>query len=315
MLDCNPQRKSNMRRTLCCRFMVGLVVITTWCLAAFAQNSPSSTPCKSTVTGDVEFLQLTSKVFDNTRTIRVLLPPGYRETANKDRHYKVLYMNDGQNLFDACLSPWSHHEWEADETADRLINEKAIEPLIIVGIDNPGAQRAHEYLPYKDNLYNADMPEPAGKLYPDFLVHEVMPLINAKYRTLTGRANTALGGSSYGAVAALWGVFARPDQFGAAIIESPTLHIWNGQLIRDTAPFVLPPEKIFIAIGGKEGSDPAFNAKLIALVRILQKNLQDAGLGQDRLLVVVDPEAQHTESAWAQRFPAALKLLYGTDRK
>jgi hypothetical protein len=143
--------------------------------------------CKSTVSGDLRIHPLTSKIFNNTRSIRVLLPPGYGAAENSSKRYPVLYMLDGQNLFDACLSDVSHAEWQVDETVYRLMREKAIPEMIVVGIDHAGVKRAYEFLPYRDS-FNPDMEEPAGKRFPDFLVNEVMPLVNGQYRTLTGHA-------------------------------------------------------------------------------------------------------------------------------
>ena len=88
--------------------------------------------CKSTVTGDLRIHPLASKIFNNTRSIRVLLPPGYDAAENRGKRYPVLYMLDGQNQFDACLSDVSHEEWRLDETVYRLIREKAIPEMIVV---------------------------------------------------------------------------------------------------------------------------------------------------------------------------------------
>src|SRR5262245_40071191 len=88
--------------------------ITLACLAAVP--AALAADCKSTVSGDLRIQQLTSKVFSNTRSIRVLLPPGYGAPENSSKRYPVLYMLDGQNLFDACLSDVSHAEWQVDET-------------------------------------------------------------------------------------------------------------------------------------------------------------------------------------------------------
>ena len=203
--------------------------------------------CKSTVSGDLRIHPLASKIFNNTRSIRVLLPPGYGAAENSSKRYPVLYMLDGQNLFDACLSDVSHAEWQVDETVYRLIREKAIPEMIVVGIDHAGAKRAYEFLPYRDSI-NPDMEEPAGKRFPDFLATEVMPFVNGQYRTLTGHDNTALGGSSYGGVATLYALMARPQTFGYGLIESPSIWVGMGQLIRDTSPLVAFPRKVFMAI-------------------------------------------------------------------
>ncbi len=243
-----------MRTTLLCLALCSGLSVT---FATQAQPAPAPATCKSTASGDLHLHTLKSTIFGNERTIRVLLPPGYGDAANHERRYPVLYMLDGQNVFDACLSDVSHHEWGVDETVQQLIAEQKIPPLIVVGVDHAGKDRAREYLPYKDFVGNPEMDEPAGKLFPDFMTREVMPLVDGAYRTLTGRPNTGIGGSSYGGVATLYALLARPNAFGYGLIESPVMWIGMGQLVRDTSPLVALPEKVFVAFGGKEASDPS----------------------------------------------------------
>ena len=277
---------------------------------AFAAAAPA-TPCSSTVSGDLRLHDLPSRIFGNTRKIRVLLPPGYDAPENSGRRYPVLYMLDGQNLFDACLSDVSHHEWELDEIVYRLVADKKIPPLIVVGVDHAGKKREHEYLPYKDYLGNPDMEEPAGKRFPEFLTNEVMLLVNTKYRTLPGQPNTGIGGSSFGGVASLYALLARPQRFGYGLIESPNLSIGMGQLVRDTSPLVALPVKVFVGFGGKEAGNPVFNDKLIGLIRVVEANFHAAGYDESNFRFVVDPDAQHNETAWAKRLPDALTFLFG----
>ncbi|MBK7903196.1 MAG: alpha/beta hydrolase [Proteobacteria bacterium] len=276
-----------------------------------AENAPAAAACKSTVSGDLRLHTLKSAIFGNERTIRVLLPPGYGDTANEDRRYPVLYMLDGQNVFDACLSDVSHHEWSVDETVQQLIAEKKIPALIVVGIDHAGKDRAREYLPYKDFVGNAEMDEPAGRYFPDFMTREVMPLVDSHYRTLPGRPNTGIGGSSYGGVAALYALLARPNTFGYGLVESPVMWIGMGQLVRDTSPLVALPVRVFVAIGGKETPDPVISEKMIGLIRQVETNFHAAGYDDSNFRFVVDPDAVHTEAAWEKRLPGALTFLFG----
>ena len=276
---------------------------------ASAANLPSG--CKSTVSGNLHLHSLESRIFGNTRTIRVLLPPGYDAPENQSRRYPVLYMLDGQNLFDACLSDVSHQEWGVDETVQRLVAERKIPPLIVVGVDHAGKDRAHEYLPYKDFVGGPDMDEPAGRRFPDFLTGEVMPLVDGQYRTLQGQPNTGIGGSSYGGVASLYALLARPGHFGYGLIESPTLWVGMGQPVRDTDPLVAMPARVFMAFGGKEADDPAVSDKMIGLVRRVEANFRAAGYDDSNIRVVIEPEALHSEPAWAGRLPGALTFLFG----
>src|SRR5271154_1671582 len=123
------------------------------------------------VTGDLRLHEFHSRIFHNTRMLRVWVPPRYDAPDNGTRHYPVLYLNDGQNLFDRATA-FAGVEWQVDETADRLIRQEEISPLIIVGIDNSQGERMREYLPYRS--YNPAILRPRGKRYPDFLIDEVM---------------------------------------------------------------------------------------------------------------------------------------------
>ena len=214
-------------------------------LDAAGAAGTAAIPCKSTVTGDLRVLSLTSTIFGNTRAIRVLLPAGYDAPENAQRKYPVLYLLDGQNLFDECLSDVSHREWGVDETVGRLIAAKALPALIVVGVDHAGADRVREFLPYRDFVEDPSMPEPVGKRFPEFLAAEVLPLVSSRYRTLRGRANTGIGGSSYGGVAALYALLARPKEFGFVLLESTPLWVGMGQLVRDTAPLTAFPLKVY----------------------------------------------------------------------
>lgn len=297
-----------MRTTLLCLVLLSSL---SFSAATRAQTAPAAAACKSTVSGDLHVHTLKSAIFGNERNIRVLLPAGYGDDANKDRRYPVLYMLDGQNVFDACLSDVSRHEWGVDETVQRLVADKKIPAMIVVGVDHAGKDRAREYLPYKDFTGNPDMDEPAGKLFPDFMTKEVMPLVDGNYRTLPGPPNTGIGGSSYGGVASLYALLAKPNTFGYGLIESPTLWVGMGQLVRDTSPLVAMPQKVFAGFGGKESSDPKINDKMVGLIRQVETNFRAAGYDDTNFRFVVDADAEHTEAAWEKRLPGALTFLFG----
>src|SRR5689334_24780091 len=99
-------------------------------------------------TGDLRLHEFQSRIFRNTRFLRVWLPPGYDQPDNSGHRYPVFYLNDGQNLFEPSIS-FTGVEWQVDETADRLIREGAVPPMIIVGIDNAGKDRFREYMPHR----------------------------------------------------------------------------------------------------------------------------------------------------------------------
>jgi predicted alpha/beta superfamily hydrolase len=284
-----------------------LLTIAFACLAAIP--STRAADCKSTLSGNLHIHPLASKIFNNTRSIRVLLPPDYYAEKSSSKRYPVLYMLDGQNLFDACLSDVSHAEWQVDETVYRLIRERAIPEMIVVGIDHAGVKRAYEFLPYRDS-FNPDTENPAGAHFPDFLVNEVMPLVNGQYRTLTGHGNTALGGSSYGGVATLYALMARPQVFGYGLIESPSIWVGMGQLIRDTSPLVAMPRKVFIGFGTEEITHGSAEKQVQGFFATVIANFKAAGYDDSNFRYVYDPGAKHTETAWAKRLPDALKFLF-----
>jgi len=266
--------------------------------------------CTPTVVGTLETFELPSKVFDYARTVRVFLPPGYNEPANRERHYPVLYMFDGQNLFDACLAYDHVHEWQVDETVTRLVGEGKIEPLIVVGLDNAKEKRAFEYLPWKDNIQNPGGPASGGDRMPEFLINEVMPAIAGKYRVATGKENTGIGGSSYGGIAALYVGISAPTVFGKVLAESPVLWPGNGKLVRETSFLAMAPQRVFMAYGGKEWDLPGANAAEVRMIQQVETNLKNSLMSPSEVKFVFDPEAHHNEEAWAKRLPEAMKFLF-----
>lgn len=269
---------------------------------------PSANP---SVVGELVLHEFPSRIFGNTRMLRVWLPPGYHDPENKDRHYPVFYLNDGQNLFDRATA-FIGVEWQVDETADRLIREAKVPPLIIVGIDNAQKDRAREYLPYRS--LSPPVLRPQGKRYPDFLIGEVMPFLYLRYRIARGPENTGLGGSSLGAIISLYTVIDRPGIFGRLLLESPSLFVSNRVLLKYSRAFRGWPERIVLAVGTKEAGRQDRDEEVVDDVRELAQVLRRAGLGEDRLRMTIDEGATHTEAEWAKRFPEALRFLFGTAR-
>src|ERR1700751_567950 len=138
-------------------------------------------------TGDLRLHEFHSRIFRNTRFLRVWLPPGYDDRENDGRQYPVLYLNDGQNLFESSSS-FTGVEWQVDETADRLVREGIIAPMIIVGIDNAGKERFREYMPHRS--MQPMMLRVQGQKYPNFLTRDVMPFVARNYRVAAGPENT-----------------------------------------------------------------------------------------------------------------------------
>ncbi len=261
----------------------------------------------SGATGDLRLHEFRSRIFRNTRYLRVWLPPGYDDPENQIKHYPVLYLNDGQNLFEASSS-FSGVEWQVDETADRLIRAGTVPPLIVVGIDNAGKDRLREYMPHRS--VHPMMLRVQGKYYPDFLMKEVMPFIEANYRVATGAEETGLGGSSLGALIALYTAIVRPGKIGRLLIESPSLWVSNRQIIKQSRSVRSWPDRIFLGAGTAEAANADKSRTVVNDVRELAAILRRAVLSEKRLRVIIQEGATHSEAAWAERFPEALSFLF-----
>jgi len=260
------------------------------------------------VTGDLRLHEFRSRIFRNTRFLRVWLPPGYDDPANADRRYPVLYLNDGQNLFEPSTS-FTGVEWQVDETGDRLIREGVIPPMIFVGLDNAAKERIREYMPHR-SLHPMIL-RVHGTRYPSFLTKEVMPFMERTYRAAVGPENTGLGGSSLGALIALYTVAVRPGVIGRLLIESPSLWASNRQLIRQSRGVKRWPERIFLGTGTAEAGRPDRDQSVVDDVRELAGILRRSALDDKRLRLVIEDDATHHESSWARRFPEALAFLFG----
>lgn len=268
------------------------------------KRKPAATPVLPVSTGNLWLHELSSRIFGNTRLVRVWLPDEYDGWGAT--RYPVLYLNDGQNLFDPVTAFAGVH-WQVGETAARLIVEGRIRPLIIVGIDNT-KNRACEYIPYKSKdprVLNAK-----GKCYPDFLQSEVMPLIEERYSVLKGPENTGLGGSSLGGLITLYTQLAAPGVFGRLLIESPSLFVANRKILDESRGSRDWSARTYLGMGTQEVGHAEKDERIVEDVRELEAILRAAGLDDQRLKVRVDEGATHAESAWAARFPEALEFLY-----
>jgi predicted alpha/beta superfamily hydrolase len=268
-----------------------------------------------TVIGWLEIFPFESKIFHNTRMLRVLVPANYFSPHNAHRSYPVLYLQDGQNLFDDVTS--EHGEWHVDETVEHLVGGFKIPPMFVVGIDNAGDKRSSEYLPYPDALNSkenvTEEKSVRGKEYARFLLTEVMPFIEKKYRVAHGAANTGLGGSSYGGDTTLYTVLQNPGVFGHVLVESPPLWIGDKQLLKEAEKAKALPAKMVIGIGTAEApyGDEQRSAQVVKDVQELETILRKKGMGPARLKVVVEEGAQHNEAVWSKRLPDAMLFLYG----
>lgn len=274
---------------------------TRWPKAPTADRTPS-------VTGDLEVFQIGSTVLNNSRSVRVWLPPGYKAKENVDKRYPVLYMNDGQNLFDRATS-FAGAEWSVDETVTELIAKGTLEPMIVVGIDNIGDVRANEYNPPYTEW---DGKSNYADRYLEFVTKEVMNYVNGTYRTLTGRKNTAFGGSSFGGNVALFAMMTKSDVFGTFLVESPACFISDKAIITKLKEYDGKlPDRVFVAVGTKESSRSGDSDAYINTVKELADVLRSKGLGEDRFKFVVQDGGTHFEKTWADRLPGAMTFLFG----
>lgn len=243
-----------------------------------------------------------SRFLPNTRDVLVLLPDGYH--TDTSRRYPVLYMQDGQNLFDPATSFIPGQYWRFESTTKRLIKNGEIEPLIVVGIQNTGHYRIEEYTPTSDwHLRKGGKAVEYGRL----LVSELKPFIDHTYRTLPEAKNTGLGGSSLGGLVSLYLGLLHSSVFGKLAVYSPSLW-WDARFMTRFAKS-LPrktDQKIWLDIGTKEGRG------FTGLTRELRDVLVEKGwtVGAD-LHYLEARNARHTEAAWARRVAPMLRFLYG----
>jgi predicted alpha/beta superfamily hydrolase len=230
------------------------------------------------------------------RDVQVYLPPGYEKETS--RHYPVLYLQDGQNVFDGKEAGM---EWQVDEAAESLIAAGKIEPVLVVAVANTEARR-DEYTPTPVEGRGSGK---AG-LYGRFLIEELKPFIDKTYRTRTDAASTALGGASHGGLVSLWLALERPKVFGHALVLSPSA-MWDDEVIvkRVAALPAKLPVKIWLDVGLLEGEP------FVASTRHLRDALVEKGwkVGKD-LGYLEQEDGQHDEISWASRVPEMLTFLH-----
>lgn len=222
----------------------------------------------------------------------------------------MLYLNDGQNLFDPSRA-FAGNTWRVAETVSTLVENGRIPPLVVVGVDHGEASRAREYLPVGDHR-NPHARRPFGRRYVEFLTTELMPFIEREFPVSRAASSTGIGGSSYGAVAALFTVLRNPGRFGRLLIESPSLYVGRGYLLREARRADQWPARIYLGVGTAETTRPERNEETVINVLRLERILRDAGLGRRRVKLVIEQGATHSEHAWAARLPDALSFLFGS---
>jgi predicted alpha/beta superfamily hydrolase len=261
---------------------------------------------RHTLTGNIKrHRAFPSRILGNRRDVLVYLPPGYRRFSRE--RYPVLYLHDGQNVFDAATA-FAGVEWGVDETAERLTKKKLIEPLIVVAVANVGEDRIHEYAPTRGVIdakaKRKKRSRGLARLYGHFLIDELKPYIDRKYRTKREAEFTGLGGSSLGGLVTLAIGILYPQAFTRLIVMSPSIW-WDDFAIYRLVDSIegKPPLKIWLDTGTAE---PGWEQARELCDRLVEKGWK---LFNDLQYLEVEG-ANHSESAWAARVDPALRFLF-----
>jgi predicted alpha/beta superfamily hydrolase len=230
----------------------------------------------------------------NYRDVLVALPPGYGEG---DANYPVIYMQDGQNLFNPATSYAG--DWGLVATMEALARDG--DPPIIVGVPNMGRRRRYEYGPFRDIIHGGG----GGDRYLAFLVETVKPLVDAAFRTRPERSHTVIAGSSLGGLISLYGLYRYADVFGAAGVQSPALWFADGAILRFVAEMApMAVGRVYLDIGTEEGDEALMD------IRALRELLVDAGHRPARdLSYIEEVGGDHDEASWGRRFRDAVPFL------
>ncbi|HRK22662.1 MAG TPA: alpha/beta hydrolase-fold protein [Fimbriimonadaceae bacterium] len=263
----------------------------------------------------VEEFELKSKVFGNTRTIRVVVPPDYSTYKASSKKVPVFYVLDGIMSFHGIGYP---------ETVTRLQREGKAKPFLTVLVDNGAStresksnhDRSNEYLPFPDvgfpgQLYPPNPAKPEGSKHPSFLIQDVMSEVESRYSVAKGPENTAIAGYSYSGVAALYASWNRPDVFGTAIVESAPF--WIGEdfaLLKYGEARERWPSALYVAHGGRE-SDWKPTQEMHDLLTIRLRDFVGKHHPKTRTEFFRDPTGQHNPPSWKARLERAILFAFG----
>lgn len=259
-------------------------------------------PVPVTAGSVLHFTEIRSRFLSQAHDVMVSLPPGYHEQP--ERRYPVLYLHDGQNVFDDLpLSPFGV-QWGVDTTARALTHAEVIEPIIIVAIGNAGRDRIDEYTPTRDNMHDAGG---QADRYGQMLVYEIKPWVDHTWRTRRGPMNTALAGSSLGGLLSLHLGLTHPAVFGKLGLLSPSVW-WDDrwivkQLVQGSVGH-RPALRIWLDVGTGE-------RRMLKGTRLLYRMLLRKGWRIGRDLAYMEAEgALHDERAWGERTGLFLRFLF-----
>lgn len=247
---------------------------------------------------------------ENERQLVIYLPPGYENESA--RRYPVVYLHDGQNVFDSSTAAFGI-TWDAAHTADKLISQGRLQPIIQVAIANT-PERLFEYAPFPD--LNVNVNEGRNQAYSQFLFDEVKPFVDRLYRTLPDRKHTAVVGSSMGGLSSLSLAWKRHDQFSMCGILSPSLWWARNRILRelesDETIHWMRKMTFWVDMGNKEGGARAVVPPALQRTRRLIELFDSVGLlpGRDYYYWEV-AGGEHNEAHWAARYDKVLLYFFG----
>jgi predicted alpha/beta superfamily hydrolase len=259
--------------------------------------------------GSIESHPFHSKVLNNDRGIDLYLPPGYYKNPKKS--FPVIYMHDGNNLFDPKIA-FAGVPWQADKTIEKLAVKGLIDEVIVVGIHNTiGRHNEYTWTPMK---FRDQTEGGSGAKYADFIINELKPFIDKQYRTSKSRNDTAVMGSSLGGLISFHLGLHHPEVFSKIGIISPSFWWGNGEALRDVDK-INPDLKIWMDMGAKEGQCSCCNHKKnmhITNLRLMKSALIKKGYKEGQNLgYFEDAEGMHNEYSWAKRFHQPLLFFFG----
>jgi metallo-beta-lactamase class B len=274
------------------------VTIGGWRNGTASKRPPSATRSVSVIDTAFGLPQL-----KRTRRVWLYLPPDY---ATSSKRYPVIYMHDGQNVFDAATS--FAGEWGVDETLDSL-HAAGDWGAIVVAVDHAGERRITEYSPWPTRFGSGD-----GAAYVDFLVQTLKPWIDARYRTKPDRLHTAIAGSSMGGLISFYAALKYPDVFGRAGVFSPAF--WIAPAAFDfaaRAPYTLPDPRFYIVSGAREVAA----GEQAGVYQRDQERMVERLLGigikpESEMIARIVADGTHSEWFWRREFPAAYRFLFNT---
>ena len=276
--------------------------IASWTSSDVQENKSTASKNVSVISESFLIPQL-----NRERRIWIYLPPDYKVS---NESYPVLYMHDGQNIFDDRTS--YSGEWQVDETLDKLYTEKNLK-MIVVGIDNGGEKRLNEYSPYDHPKYGIG----EGDAYLEFIVKTLKPYIDSEFRTLKDIDNTGIMGSSMGGLISQYAGLKYPDVFGKVGVFSPAF--WYAPKINKFAKQseLNKNQKVFFLAGGKEGGNVQFEEinQTVKDMNTMVDIMKAKGFASENMVSKVVPNGEHNEALWRSEFEEALMFLFKSSIK